>query len=549
MKTFITKISVLALVLGAGLAVSCSESYLDTVPTDSVSSETAVANFKNALGSLNGIAKTMSTQQYMSTQGFCGENAIIRLFENYPSENYNYNEYAPGWADIHNQTMHTERDSKYNYYAWYYYYTLIGQANSIIAHIDASSATDNEKAFVKASALTFRAYSYQKLLNYYCVRWKDSSNGSANGLPLRLDESTGDLAMSTQAEVYNQIYEDCEEAIRLFEESEIDRAAGEVWNTNINVAHAVYARAALTKEDYSTALTHAKAARAGYPLVSGANYNDGFCRPNSEWIFGSFGDATENNWYWSYGTQFACNGYYASNTSNGAGSIAIALTNRIPDNDVRKALFLTPDKFPSYSEDKLGTAFYYLGLTVSGNEYVLLDEALYGEVEEYISSIAVSGFDAPLAAGIYHLGDQLKFYVFDLPGVGYLPFIRSSEMVLIEAEANYFLNKPAEAQAALVELNATTGRTPGYTCTKTGEALFNEIKDYRSLELWGEGFEWSDYKRWKLPISRKSLADGSNAHTAVAIDIPVDAVNNWTWVIPRRETDYNKGLQLGPTSE
>ena len=42
----------------------------------------------------------------MSSKGFCGENAIIRLYENYPSENYNYNEYAPGRASIHNQTFH-----------------------------------------------------------------------------------------------------------------------------------------------------------------------------------------------------------------------------------------------------------------------------------------------------------------------------------------------------------------------------------------------------------------------------------------------------------
>lgn len=81
--------------------------------------------------------------------------------------------------------------------------------------------------------------------------------------------------------------------------------------------------------------------------------------------------------------------------------------------------------------------------------------------------MAVSGLTAPYEAGYMYLGGQLKFYVFDTPGVGYLPFIRSSEMVLIEAEANYFLNNEAAAQAALVELNATSGRNAEYTCTKT----------------------------------------------------------------------------------
>ena len=80
-------------------------------------------------------------------------------------------------------------------------------------------------------------------------------------------------------------------------------------------------------------------------------------------------------------------------------------------------------------------------------------------------------------------------------------------MVLVEAEANYFLNDETAARAALVELNATSGRNPEYTCDKSGEALWNEIMDYRELELWGEGFAWSDYKRWNRDIVRHSFAE------------------------------------------
>ena len=546
MKNIINKAAAAVLVISACLFTSCSKDYLDTIPTNAVSATTAVSTFENAIGALNGIALTMCSQQYMSTSsGYCGENAIMRLYENYPSQDYNYNQYAPGWSDIHNQSMHTEKNSRYNYYAWYYYYTIIGQANSIIANIDNSSATDSEKEFVKASALTFRAYGYQKLLLYYCPRWLDSSNGtSAEGktLVLRIDESTGDKEPSTMADVYKQIYDDCEEAIRLFTSSGIDREAGLVWHTNINVAHAVYARAALNRLDYPTAIAQAKLARNGYPLVKGDAYNDGFMRPNSEWIMGSYGDATENQWYWTYGTMFSCNGYYATNTQNGAGSISIELTNQIPDNDVRKALFLTPDKFPSYKEESVHTAFYYLGRNQVGNTTPIVDKDLFTEVDNYVKSMAVSGVTVPLKAAHYHLGDQIKFYVFDTPGVSYLPFIRSSEMVLIEAEAFYKNNDESGAKAALMELNATTGRTPGYTCDKTGDELWTEIMNYRSIELWGEGFQWSDFKRWKRPVVRKTLANGSNAHSAVAVTIGVNEVNNWMWVVPQLETDYNKGF-------
>ena len=44
----------------------------------------------------------------------------------------------------------------------------------------------------------------------------------------------------------------------LFEQSGMDRNASQVWMPNINVAHAIYARAALTKQDYTKALTEAK---------------------------------------------------------------------------------------------------------------------------------------------------------------------------------------------------------------------------------------------------------------------------------------------------
>lgn len=143
-------------------------------------------------------------------------------------------------------------------------------------------------------------------------------------------------------------------------------------------------------------------------------------------------------------------------------------------------------------------------------------DLLWEDAAEYCQRMAVSGLAAPYQSGYMYLGGQLKFYVFDTPGVSYLPFIRSSEMVLIEAEANYFLNNEPDAQAALIELNATSGRNPEYTCTKTGEALWNEIMDYRELELWGEGFAWSDYKRWNRSVVRKGFADGGNAHISIA---------------------------------
>lgn len=546
MKKIINKLFAGSLLAGMMLVSSCAGDYLDTAPTDSTGATDAVGTTANAMKALNGIAKIMTTQHSYFGGGFAGENNIMIQYESYPSENYNYNYYASGWSPIFNQEFHTRTNSIYDAYAWYYYYTIAGNANTILANIDNAEGTEAERNFVKASVLTFRAYAFEKLVHYYCWRWQDSNNGASQGIVLRLDESTGGQGYATLAETYAQIYKDLDEAIMLFEQSGMDRNASQVWMPNINVAHAIYARAALTKQDYTKALTEAKLARQNYPLMSNAEYHAGFCNPTSEWIFGSFGSAQENNWYWSYGTQYACNGYYANaaGAANGAGSIGRELINRIPNNDARKALFLTEDKFPGYNFNDGSAMDLGYGILGMGDDEKKAD-ALWEEAAAYCQKMAVSGLEAPYQAGYMYLGGQLKFYVFDTPGVSYLPFIRSSEMVLVEAEANYFLNDETAARAALVELNATSGRNPEYTCDKSGEALWNEIMDYRELELWGEGFAWSDYKRWNRDIVRHSFAEGGNAHISVAKTIPASGVNKWTWDVPLNETDYNDELNLG----
>ena len=541
MKKFINKYFIGACILGLSLATtSCAEDYLDTLPTDSVGSGEALGSTENAAKVINGIADIMKSQQYAFSQGFCGENNIISQYENYCSQDYLYNIYASGWSVIMNQQYHDRTSTIYCAYAWYYYYTIIGNANTLIASIDAATGSEEEKAFIKAQALTYRAYGYEKLLHYYAVRWKDSNNGSADGVVLRLDETTGDIPMSSQLEVYNQIYEDCKEAIKLYEQSGMDREATDVWLPNKNVAHAVYARAALNREDYSTALAQAKLARVGYPLMSNAEYAAGFATPTCEWIMGSYGGADENQWYWTYGTQFACNGYYGGTQQNGAGALSRELAAKIPNEDFRKSLFLTEDKFEGdlYDGKKMNMTYAYF-----------VDADLRAAAKKYVAEHTPAGFSGAYGAGYYWLGGHLKFWVFDTPGVSYLPFIRSSEMVLIEAEANYFLKDEPAAIASLVELNAKSGRNPNYTCDKSGDDLFEEIVTYRGFELWGEGFQWSDFKRWKRPSVRTIISKGGSAHSAIAITVNPEDGLNWTWKIPLNESDYNKGLSYGPEVE
>ena len=241
MKYSINKFTAGALFAVAAMTVSCSSDYLNMSPSESVEPGAAYSTTSNAYNTLNGIAKVMTTQQSYYTQGFAGENAIIRLFECLPSQNYNYNAYAAGWAPLHNQTFHFQSTRIYDSYAWTYYYQIITNANALLENIDKAKGPDSERQFIKASALTFRAYAFEKLAHYYCYRWQDSNNGASRGLPLRLDTSTGELKASTLAETYQQIYKDCQEAIDLFTQSGKTRSTSESWIPDLNTAHAVYA--------------------------------------------------------------------------------------------------------------------------------------------------------------------------------------------------------------------------------------------------------------------------------------------------------------------
>jgi hypothetical protein len=325
------------------------------------------------------------------------------------------------------------------------------------------------------------------------------------------------MARSTLMETYKQIYADLDQAIALYTSSGLTRSAN--YEVNANVAYAIYARAALTRKDYATAESYAVKARTGFPLMTNAEYNAGFYTPNQEWIWSSYGSANETLYFYSYFSYIAYNSS-ASAVRTTPKCISRELYNKIPATDIRRSLFLDPGA---------NTYTTSTGAAASGS-------ALY--------KAAFAAHPSMYSTSQVYAYMQFKIAASDLPGVGNLNHFRSSEMYLIEAEAKYFQNKPdAEIQNLLVTLNNGSKRDPSYTCTKTGTDLLNEIKLYRAIELWGEGFDWFDMKRWNDPISRKTYANGGNFIASLAVDIAPTANNKWTWKIPLKETDFNTLVQ------
>ena len=494
------------------LTTSCSSDYLNVSPSSGLDQKDALSTTDNVEKAVNGLAKMM-TQQYFNRY-FNGEGTIKSFYGNVMGNDYQ--KLYASLSAIANGTHMIDPSSIYDYYPWYYYYRIIANANSIILHVDQAKGKERDKKFLKAQALTFRAYCYSMLVQLYCNRWQDNQ-GESKGVVIRLDESLGDLPLSSLGKCYEQIYADLDDAIKLFNESG-SWLSSSTFNylPRIEVAYAVYARAALNREDWTTAAKYAALARKGFPLMSNAEYNAGFNTVNQEWIWSVYSSASESLYYYQYFNYEGSNSNQSWYTTRPA-AISKELYDQIPATDIRRGMFLDP-KNDSYDQNGKG-----------GSE---------------LKARAHKEFGAKMSAACdIYAYMQFKQMTKVQTGVGEINLFRSAEMYLIEAEADcHIAGKEEEARRLLTALNRDSGRDPEYTCTKTGQELLDEVRLYNRIELWGEGHDWFNYKRWGLPLVRHSIAKGGSYLTAFAVTRKPSDNNNWTWIIPSIETDYNTGL-------
>jgi len=124
-------------------------------------------------------------------------------------------------------------------------------------------------------------------------------------------------------------------------------------------------------------------------------------------------------------------------------------------------------------------------------------------------------------------------------------YMRTSEMYLIEAEAKAMMNDIPGAQEALEPLGSERDSAYDVSAYNTQEALMEHIKFQRRLELWGEGFGYTDHIRWDEGIDH--AADGGSGASEVlyqeAFQIERPSVNDdWIFKIPQAELDANPNL-------
>lgn len=522
------KLSIIALALSAVVLFGCAEDYLSKSPTASTAPATIFETTEAAALAVNGLNKLMNRQYTSYGQGYNGEGTVRLYAGEYPGHHL-YAGALTGFANTMLGELYLSNTAGVSGFSWYYYYMLISNANTIIENIDEASGTEAERGFIKAQALCYRAYAYSNLVQLFGRRWKDDQ-GASKACVLRLSSLDDvELPLSTTAEVYTQVYADLDEAISLFNASGRANSRKNTYTMDLDVAYAIYARVAMAKLDYSKALECANRLISGgkYPLMNNSDYNAGFCNPTNEWIWYLYGAEDETLYFYSYFAYIAYNSS-AGNVRNYPKCISKELFEKIPKTDIRRGLWLDPTGYEG--EYNLNTG--KCNANSSKNR-------LYAYAFEYSKQNG--------RVGLYSTASPFAYMQFKIrnnaqAGVGSLCLFRTSEMYLIAAEANYELNNEAAARENLIALNKTSGRNPEYSCDKTGAALLQEIKDYRGIELWGEGFTWFDLKRWGDSVVRHSSEDGGNFMASVAVTYGPNEKNNWVWVTPKIETDYNKQI-------
>lgn len=472
------------------LGSSCNKDYLQLDPPASpLRPEDIFSTTKNAMATINGMHRMMYSQWYGS-QALGGHSGNM-LFMEVLGEDFVMTANANGWFVSEYRWLGQRNDaSNIVRFSYGFYYSMIGNANMIIANIDNAEGPDADKKFIKGQAYAYRAWSYFQMIQLFSERYVNGAANNSLGLSIVLTPSTTAVPRNTVAEVYTQINKDLDEAVTLL--TGLARPAKS--HLNINVVKGIKARVALTQQNWPAAAQLASEARQGFALMDSTQYLEGFSNTtNPEWIWGIDHRDDHPTYFYSF---YAYLGNFSStNTRGNPKAIFAPLYAKISQTDIRKKLWDSTGKDATF----------------------------------------------PLVDGGTRKAYMTRKFLLTNPGNsnGDLVFMRSSEMYLIEAEALARQGgKEPEARQALFTL--AKQRDPNYVLsTNTGTALIDEIMTQRRIELWAEGFRFYDLKRLNLPLNRTG---GNHDNSLAQLMQEPAGTKNWIFLIPRAELENTQNI-------
>lgn len=540
------KINILLLVCLILPTVSCQDDFLERTPTDAIAASEALSSVENMQLVLNGVHRGLYSQSQTvfpgGDSGRANNHYWVPLGDNlagYLIHSANANNL--GWRTEMQWNSHTIPTSDTTELLWYHRYNIILHANLLINGIPESGFPETpELNEILGQAYAYRAYAYLSLIQHYSKGYLIGTPTTDLGVPLLFSSESPFTSepRSTVEEIYIQIGLDLDAAILAFNDGSGRVGGGPDVKSqlNINTAYGLKARWALSKGDWEAAAIASVAAREGFPLVEEVDWLSGFNTNNlSEVIWGSNVIDAETTFFRSYF-------YLASNTFNGSqirNNPKIAdrrLIDAIPDTDYRKNAFLAdaPNSNTSASNGEGGW---------DNNT-----NPLYTTEEEFDDAIDEIKSEFGLTSG-HNTHPYMHFKLKNANPGSIDPddiiYMRTSEMYLIEAEAMAMMNDVTGAQAALAPLGEERDSAYDVNVFNTSTLLLEHIKFQRRLELWGEGFGYTDKIRWDEGIDHG--ADGGSGASEVlyqdAYQQARPSINDeWIFKIPQAEINANPNI-------
>lgn len=486
---------------------SCKKDFLETSPTDRVDSETLFETVEGAQVAMDGIYRMLYTSGWAT--GNTHQNFGImstKLYTSVMGEDLLQDAMGSGWFyfdyryDVRSRfTATTWRP----YATWNFYYTLISNANYVLAAEEDLVGDPVRINNIMAQARAIRAYAYFQLIQSYQQTYV--GNQSKPGVPLYTEPTTSTSegkGRGTVEEVYAQINVDLDRAIELFSEDKSSQKHSS--HMDYYVANAIKANVALVQNKWSDASQAAKEAlsKPSLAMITGDD------------LYSGFNSARMKNVLWGSEVIADQAGIYASFFAHmDASADRYAITSRkciynwlydqIPNTDARKQ--------------------WWNGPTDGGTS----DTKPYNQVKFRYSDKSSD------------LGDYI--------------FLRAEEVQLVLAEALANEGRLQEAKDALAELmklrvpeyesilNSVTmsnNLTMGSIGTPT--TLMDMIILQRRIELWGEAERIFDILRLKTGFNRN--ASGTN-HTFIPNWNTLDPQNKeFILTIPQKEFDGNPNM-------
>lgn len=530
----IRKIYLLFIAVTLITITSCKDEFLDTTPTDAISAEDALSSPENMMLVLNGLHRQMYAQSPLDGASLSrsGQSHFLPSFDAMGGSII-HSSPGNGWmrSDLRWLT-HTDANYTTPKNLWFQRYHFIASANSIINKVEEDNLTiDAAMNNILGQSHAYRAWAYHQLVMTFAKGYLIGTPSTDPGVPLVFATKApyNSAGRSSVEDVYTQLEKDIDLAISYFEGA---TSAKNKSHLSINTAYGIKARIALSKGDWATAASAAEMARDGYPLLNESGWKSGFNTYDlSEIIWGGHVIDSETNYYSSY-FYYLCSTFNGSQNRSNPKLINKEVYNNIPATDYRIDgwLPLAPNTNPSASNGQGGSSDSDPNYSNEDDFWAAWENIIvkYGMTNGHNTHPYMSVKFLQKNPGTIDPDDVI--------------FMRSSEMVLIEAEAKAMLNDITGAQNALAILGEERDAAFDKTAFTDQDGLMAQIKFQRAVELWGEGFSFHDKIRWNDAIDHRNSGASEVLYKDGFLQAKPSENPRWLWKIPQAEIDANPNL-------